>query len=166
MQLIYRSLLPLKFIFSCKTGIFNRSYVLRKPFYSIFNMIVFLFIYFQYFVSLAKFSLLFRLFRFAKHPSKQFFSQVGTEPLLPGYYQYFWEVNVSCSRTQHGDVSEDGTPRPLAPESDALPLGHSASYILVCDVFFHQFVFTVICFCKNILSENKMLFKLNRLIVI
>ena len=22
---------------------------------------------------------------------------------LPGYHQYFWEVIVSCSRTQHGD---------------------------------------------------------------
>ena len=24
----------------------------------------------------------------------------------------FWEVNVSCSRAQHGDLSEDRTPRP------------------------------------------------------
>ena len=44
------------------------------------------------------------------------------EPPLPGYYQYFLVVNVSCSRTQHGDH-----PRPLAPESDALPLGHRAA---------------------------------------
>ena len=49
-------------------------------------------------------------FIFAYRPSKQFFSHVETEPLLPGYYQYFWEVNVSCSRTQHGDLSEDRTP--------------------------------------------------------
>ena len=35
-------------------------------------------------------------------PSKQFFSHVGTEPPLPGYYQYFWGLNVPCSRTQHG----------------------------------------------------------------
>ena len=35
-------------------------------------------------------------------PGKQFFSHVGTEPPLPGYYQYFWGVNVPCSRTQHG----------------------------------------------------------------
>ena len=27
---------------------------------------------------------------------------VGTEPPLPGYYQYFWRVNAPCSRTQHG----------------------------------------------------------------
>ena len=40
----------------------------------------------------------------------QFFSHVGTKPPLPGYYQYFWEVNVSCSRTQQGDLSEDRTP--------------------------------------------------------
>ena len=25
----------------------------------------------------------------------------------PGYYQYFWEVNVSCTWTQHGDLRED-----------------------------------------------------------
>ena len=30
-----------------------------------------------------------------------FFSHVGTEPPLPGYYEYFWGVNVPCSRTQH-----------------------------------------------------------------
>ena len=29
--------------------------------------------------------------------------------MLPGYYQYFWEVNVSCSRIKHGDLSEDRT---------------------------------------------------------
>ena len=37
-----------------------------------------------------------------ERPGKQFFSHVGTEPPLPGYYQYFWGVNVHCSRTQHG----------------------------------------------------------------
>ena len=26
---------------------------------------------------------------------------------IPGYYQYFWEVNVSCSRKQHSDPAED-----------------------------------------------------------
>ena len=46
-------------------------------------------------------------FSFAKRPSKQFFRHVGTEPKHPGYNQYFLEVNVSCSRTQHGDLSED-----------------------------------------------------------
>ena len=33
-----------------------------------------------------------------------FMSCVGTEPPLPGYYQYF------CSRTQHGDMSGARTP--------------------------------------------------------
>ena len=41
------------------------------------------------------------------------FSDVGTEPWLPGYYQYFFGVNVSCSRTQHGNHCEDRTPYPL-----------------------------------------------------
>ena len=27
-------------------------------------------------------------------PGKQFFSNAGTDPLLPGHYQYFWGVNV------------------------------------------------------------------------
>ena len=49
-------------------------------------------------------------FVFAERPSKQFFSHVGTEPALPGYYQYFLGVNVSCSGTQHGPPSEDRTP--------------------------------------------------------
>ena len=35
-----------------------------------------------------------------KRPGKQFFSHVETEPPIPGYYQYFWGVNVSCSISQ------------------------------------------------------------------
>ena len=52
-------------------------------------------------------------------PSKQFFSHVETEPAIPWYYQYFWGVNVSCSRKQHNDPAriEPGSPD---PESDAL----------------------------------------------
>ena len=46
----------------------------------------------------------------ALRPSQQFFSHVETEPLLPGYYQYFLGGNVSCSRIQHVDLSEDRTP--------------------------------------------------------
>ena len=38
------------------------------------------------------------------------FRHVGTEPPLPGYYQYFREINVSCSRTQHCDLSEESNP--------------------------------------------------------
>ena len=33
----------------------------------------------------------------SERPGKQFFSHVGTEPLLPGYYQYFWGVNAKMS---------------------------------------------------------------------
>ena len=33
-----------------------------------------------------------------------------TEPPLPWYYQYFLGVNMSCSRTQHGDPSGARTP--------------------------------------------------------
>ena len=35
----------------------------------------------------------------ALRPSQQFFSHVGTEPPLPGYYQYFLGG-------KHGDLSE------------------------------------------------------------
>ena len=54
-----------------------------------------------------------------KRPGKQFFSHVEMEPPIPGYYQYFWGVNVSCSRKQHTDRPriEPGSPD---PESDAL----------------------------------------------
>ena len=44
-----------------------------------------------------------------QRPSKQFFSHVETEQPIPGYYQYFWGVNVSCSRKQHTDPAEDRT---------------------------------------------------------
>ena len=66
-----------------------------------------------------KTDIVFGLFE-ALRPGKQFFSHVGTEPPLPGYYQYFWWVNISCSRTQHGDPSGARTPRPLDPESEVL----------------------------------------------
>ena len=45
----------------------------------------------------------------AKHPGKQFFNHVWTEPSLPVYNQYFFQ-NMSCSRTQHGDSSGVRTP--------------------------------------------------------
>ena len=32
----------------------------------------------------------------ALRPSQQSFSNVGTEPPLPGYYQYFCGRNISC----------------------------------------------------------------------
>ena len=66
----------------------------------------------------------------AVRPSQQFFRNVGTEPPLPGIYQYFWEVNVSCSRIQHGDLSEDRSPD-LSLRTDDPPLGHRASSVIV-----------------------------------
>ena len=41
----------------------------------------------------------------------------------------FWEVNVSCSRIQHGDPSEDRTPDLSLPSPTLLPLGHGASLL-------------------------------------
>ena len=65
-----------------------------------------------------------RLFLFfvlilVKRPGKQFFSHVEMEPPIPGYYQYFWGVIVSCSRKQHTDPAEDQPGSP-DPEYDAL----------------------------------------------
>ena len=60
----------------------------------------------------------------AKHPSQQFFSHVGTEPPLPGYYQYFWGVKCLAQRHITADIGFE--PRPLTSESGALPL-HSPS---------------------------------------
>ena len=45
-------------------------------------------------------------------------------------YQYFGELNVSCSRTLHG-VRGGSNPGPLAPESDGLPLSHRGSLTTV-----------------------------------
>ena len=46
-----------------------------------------------------------------------------TEPSLPGYYQYF--SGRKCVFAQGHNTAEVGIePRPLAPESEALPLGH------------------------------------------
>ena len=55
--------------------------------------------------------------------SKQFFSHVGTQPSLPGYYQYFsW---TKCVFAQGNNTALVGIePRPLALELGALPLGH------------------------------------------
>ena len=35
------------------------------------------------------------------------FSVMSFERPLPGYYQYFWRENMSCSSTQHGVPNED-----------------------------------------------------------
>ena len=45
-------------------------------------------------------------------------------------YQYFGELNVSCSRTLHGGRGGSNL-GPLAPESDALPLSHRVSLMTV-----------------------------------
>ena len=52
---------------------------------------------------------LFDCFISVLRPGKKFFRHVGTKPPLPGYYHYFWGVNFSCSRKQHGDPSGDET---------------------------------------------------------
>ena len=44
-------------------------------------------------------------------PSQQFFSHVGTESPLPGYYQYLLEGKcILLKEIQHGHPSEDRTP--------------------------------------------------------
>ena len=56
---------------------------------------------------------------------KQFFSHVGTEPPLPGYYQYFWGENVPCSRTQH-NLTRVGL-EPPASGSGVRGINHQAT---------------------------------------
>ena len=60
----------------------------------------------------------------AYRPSQQCFSHVGTEPPLPGYYQYF--RGVKCLAQGHNTAKVCFETRSLAPESDALPLSHRA----------------------------------------
>ena len=43
-----------------------------------------------------------------KRPSQQFFSHVGTVPLLPGYYQYF--LPVKCLAQGHNTVEVVSNP--------------------------------------------------------
>ena len=40
---------------------------------------------------------------------------ITSDPIIlgPRYYQYFWEVNVPCSRTQHG-LTRVGLERPTS----------------------------------------------------
>ena len=60
----------------------------------------------------------------ALSPSQQFFSHVRTEPLLPGYYQYFFGGKCILLKDTTRRPELGSNPRTLAPESDALPLGH------------------------------------------
>ena len=66
--------------------------------------------------------------------SQQFFSHVGTEPPLPGYYQYFWGGKCILLKDTTRRPEWGSNPRPLAPISEALPLGHGASLIYTCVV--------------------------------
>ena len=50
------------------------------------------------------------------------FSNVGTEPLLPVYYQCF--RGVKCLAQVQNKTEIGFGPRPVVPESDALPLSH------------------------------------------
>ena len=51
------------------------------------------------------------------------------EPPLPGYYQYFW--GVKCLAQGHNTAVVGFEPRPLAPESDAVPPSHHAPPAIV-----------------------------------
>ena len=71
------------------------------------------------------------LFRFVSfllnRTSKQFFSHVRTEPPLPGYYQYFLGGKCILLKETTRRPEWEWNPRPLAPESDILALGHRPS---------------------------------------
>ena len=45
----------------------------------------------------------------ALHPSQHFSVMSGQRHCFLGITSTFWEVNVSCSKIQHGDLSEDRT---------------------------------------------------------
>ena len=53
-----------------------------------------------------------------QRPSQQFFSHVGTEPLLPGYYRYF--QGVKCLAQGH-NMAEEGLEPPTSRSANALP---------------------------------------------
>ena len=58
-------------------------------------------------------------------PVNNFSVMSGRSHHFLGITSSFRGVNVSCSRTQHGG-GRSRIPRPLAPEYEALPLGHGA----------------------------------------
>ena len=60
---------------------------------------------------------------------QQFFSHVGMEPHLPVYYQYFLGGKCILLKDTTRRSVLGSKPRPLAPESDALPLGQRASLL-------------------------------------
>ena len=62
-----------------------------------------------YFKGITYLPLLFH-FTFLNVPVNNFTVMSGRSNRFLGIISTFWEVNVSCSRTQHGDPSEDQTP--------------------------------------------------------
>ena len=72
----------------------------------------------------------------SKRSGKQFFSHVGTELPLPGYYQYF--IGSKCALlkdTTRFDPSRARTPRPLDPESEALATSPPRSPLLKWKIY-------------------------------
>ena len=59
-----------------------------------------------------------------KCPSQQFFNHVGMESPLLWYNQYF--RGVKCLAQGYSTAEVGFEPRPLAPESEAIPLSHHA----------------------------------------
>ena len=60
---------------------------------------------------------------YALCPGKQFFSHVGTEPPLPGYYQYFLGGKYALLKDTTRRPEWGSNPRPLDPESEVVQLG-------------------------------------------
>ena len=88
----------------------------------------------------------------ALRPSQQFFSHVGAEPALPGYYQYFLGGECILLKEKHGDPSEDRTPtsrfgirrsttRPPRLPKSYLSLVCELKGVELCSFFLHEFVF-------------------------
>ena len=73
----------------------------------------------------TKTDIVFGLFE-ALRPGKQFFSHVGTEPPLPGYYQYFFGGGgmgvgkYTLLKDTTWRLKWGSNPRPLDPESEVL----------------------------------------------
>ena len=61
-------------------------------------------------------------------PSKPFFSYVGTEVQIGGYYQHLWEVNKCCSHDTKRHPEWGSNTQPLAPESEAQPPDYRAPH--------------------------------------
>ena len=75
---------------------------------------------------------MFVLIQDMKRPSQQVINPVGTEPLIPGYKLEFSGSKFVFAHIVHTTAEVGIESRPLAQESETLPLGHRDLRLKIC----------------------------------